>query len=767
MADQIQTQEWLPKFLNLLRSHQTTPWSQERLHEQAQTFMQPFAPQPPQSPVFNTRAVAGAQPSDLEKAYLERLLSGAGGHQPPQSPVFNTRAIDGAPSSDLEKAYLSLKNPPQEFWESPLSEYYQLVQGQQDKRTAPAPSRAEPPEAMGQHQTPFDVHGDASKNAFLPWDAGVDLDDPKVHQLMRRVTAGQFSQANPMPQAQPTFTAAEVRSLQNLGSKNLGSKNPGLPKEIPVEPLFPYASSVRIDPRLAVASKNRAELWENPPIDVPSMTTGWGKGKLSKAFHHKVKQAYRREMEDEIARQESIQPGDYSRRPLPQQSTHPFGGVKNAYVGLGYKPPHLIASDEVNPFAQELGSKRLDGRTELEELANGPTNNISQYMVPSTVIPPPGTEYGPRTEQEYRDGLSGASTAKQFDAATKKVDADREDRLKKIRENLAKQKEDLNTTRLVQQIAKGLGRFGEYGPITAGGVMTGKEGFGAVGTPELDAAVAREEQLTDPLNDPDSPQSMLARDFMEQAFGARMPETATYSMIASQHPSLARMMQAREQAAGRGGKKAARTLPQAAVRARMDIKHSVNMLDELVKRYTAPDSPIPNFVGPWDGRIIQFDEWLGTIKPEAKQFRQRLAIMRNNYIRAITGAQMSEREAVRIMTALPTEVLNDATFLASLTEARDILNEQLTLMDKGFAGAGYQPVSGSIVITSDVFRRNGAPEWVIREAEAAERAHKAGTSGLLPMPGVYSKGDLESEYPKGDLESELRDKYPEHEIIVD
>ena len=438
--------------------------------------------------------------------------------------------------------------------------------------------------------------------------------------------------------------------------------------------------------------------------------------------------------------EQAVQPGDSSPRVKPRRGRRgrqrtPISPLTFEERLSGRAPTPEVQPDLIaNPMDKEPGVQ--------PDLIANPMDKEPGAPAPHQADPVSGA----RAHQA--DPVSGAhiSEAEQARIALgdteKKRDKKREQLLKEIREGLAKQKGDLGVAKMAQLLSRNLGSVGQFGPVSAAGVRTGQEGFGGIQTPELDAEVAQLEGLTDPQNDPDSPQSKIARDFMSEAFGAEMPETATYALIASQHPSLARMMMARDQATGKGQ---GRSLPQAAVRAQSDIKHSIGMLDSLITDFNAPGSQIPNFVGPIPGRILAIKEWIGNIKPDEKRFRQRLAVMRNNYIRAITGAQMSQAEAVRIMTALPKETANPATFLASMTEARDILSEQLAVMNTGFREAGY------ITITPEFLQEMGASENDVAQSRAAQHARKNKRSVFLDEDN-FDEDKLQAVIDSGEYE---------------
>jgi hypothetical protein len=74
----------------------------------------------------------------------------------------------------------------------------------------------------------------------------------------------------------------------------------------------------------------------------------------------------------------------------------------------------------------------------------------------------------------------------------------------------------------------------------------------------------------------------------------------------------------------------------------------------------------PDFVGPARGRAGGIGERVGGISGEEAEFRAADQALRNKFVKEITGAQMSEPEARRIMAQLPSPDLPEATYEARL-----------------------------------------------------------------------------------------------------
>jgi len=76
-------------------------------------------------------------------------------------------------------------------------------------------------------------------------------------------------------------------------------------------------------------------------------------------------------------------------------------------------------------------------------------------------------------------------------------------------------------------------------------------------------------------------------------------------------------------------------------------------------------------VGPIAGRYATLQEWAGTNTPEAARFMSLVRSYQNSMIKAITGAQMSEPEAVRLLGQMPTFKDNPAAFVSKLQAAAE------------------------------------------------------------------------------------------------
>jgi hypothetical protein len=96
----------------------------------------------------------------------------------------------------------------------------------------------------------------------------------------------------------------------------------------------------------------------------------------------------------------------------------------------------------------------------------------------------------------------------------------------------------------------------------------------------------------------------------------------------------------------------------------------------------------PEFVGPLAGRFNNVYTRLVNDPDSAAlaRYQSRLSALKNRYIKAITGAQMSEPEAVRIMSQLPTLELPETTFWQRLTTAEQDLNNVMEIQQQTYTG---------------------------------------------------------------------------------
>ena len=99
----------------------------------------------------------------------------------------------------------------------------------------------------------------------------------------------------------------------------------------------------------------------------------------------------------------------------------------------------------------------------------------------------------------------------------------------------------------------------------------------------------------------------------------------------------------------------------------------------------------PEWVGPLAGRIAKTKTLTTGGEPGQAEFLSQIATVRNRVIKAITGAQMSEPEARRIMEQIPDETLPPSTFEARMNATEK--NYQMLLDIIRRRGTGGTPAA--------------------------------------------------------------------------
>ncbi len=114
----------------------------------------------------------------------------------------------------------------------------------------------------------------------------------------------------------------------------------------------------------------------------------------------------------------------------------------------------------------------------------------------------------------------------------------------------------------------------------------------------------------------------------------------------------------------------------------------VDMSAALSQIQLLKDDFNPEYVGPLEGRFENVYTRLinSPNKAALARFQTRVASLKNRFIKAITGAQMSEPEAVRIMSQLPDLNLPDSTFLARLDVSEQELGNILDIEQQVASG---------------------------------------------------------------------------------
>jgi hypothetical protein len=102
------------------------------------------------------------------------------------------------------------------------------------------------------------------------------------------------------------------------------------------------------------------------------------------------------------------------------------------------------------------------------------------------------------------------------------------------------------------------------------------------------------------------------------------------------------------------------------------------------------DSFDPKFVGPIAARAGKISQYVENLTDEQRvEFYGNVAEYKNSIIKAITGAQMSELEAKRIIQQIQNENASPKAFMAGLERASKATQQRLTAKEKGLGSRGY------------------------------------------------------------------------------
>jgi hypothetical protein len=108
---------------------------------------------------------------------------------------------------------------------------------------------------------------------------------------------------------------------------------------------------------------------------------------------------------------------------------------------------------------------------------------------------------------------------------------------------------------------------------------------------------------------------------------------------------------------------------------------------ELLKTIT--ESFDPAFAGPVAARAGKLSRFVEALTDQQRvEFYGNVAEYKNSIIKAITGAQMSEIEARRIVQQIPDENASPTAFLAGVKRAYDMTNRRLSQMERAIQRSG-------------------------------------------------------------------------------
>jgi hypothetical protein len=123
--------------------------------------------------------------------------------------------------------------------------------------------------------------------------------------------------------------------------------------------------------------------------------------------------------------------------------------------------------------------------------------------------------------------------------------------------------------------------------------------------------------------------------------------------------------------------------PASVVESMSSLKLAKFQLGQISKLFT------PDVLGPITGRGIALGGSLGILGPKAARFTSQLSNYQNAMIKAITGAQMSEPEAKRLMTQMPSLKDLPEAFAAKLQVAEDNLDAAIATKLDSLEKANY------------------------------------------------------------------------------
>jgi len=95
------------------------------------------------------------------------------------------------------------------------------------------------------------------------------------------------------------------------------------------------------------------------------------------------------------------------------------------------------------------------------------------------------------------------------------------------------------------------------------------------------------------------------------------------------------------------------------------------------------------FVGPLAGRFNTVKDMVGASDPKVAAFIGQVRSYQNALIKAITGAQMGEKEATRIMGQMPKFSDNPKAFIAKLQTAARLADQSMASHLKALEAGGY------------------------------------------------------------------------------
>jgi hypothetical protein len=125
-------------------------------------------------------------------------------------------------------------------------------------------------------------------------------------------------------------------------------------------------------------------------------------------------------------------------------------------------------------------------------------------------------------------------------------------------------------------------------------------------------------------------------------------------------------------------------LPASATDALAELDYSGEVLTALAESFN------PEYVGPIAARAGKLSAYIGALTDEQRvEFYGNYAEYKNSIIKAITGAQMSEQEAHRIIQQIPNENASPQAFIAGVKRSYRMSQQRIRAKVRSLEKSGY------------------------------------------------------------------------------
>jgi len=415
-------------------------------------------------------------------------------------------------------------------------------------------------------------------------------------------------------------------------------------------------------------------------------------------------------------------------------SPSPVPTIMEQYKADNQAPPSTPAPPVAPPQREQIDTRDLMNSFYGQSAPKAPG------LTPDKPIGPGGQSQGTRLSPEQMQSVMGrGSSIGGMPGETKpweRSQSQREEsgiaRVGAQEDARAAKEQELRRAKGWRDINEGLGGFRKYGSLTAGGVLLGNEG-GQVVDEDSRKDIANLEYELSPENDPNSQESVAAREMVKQAFGMDIDPTVPASQIQQFLPAITQGLRNsnsqaaaqqridfdkekfqygkendqakatesrerfdlsredmerrhRETMSGRRRAAASQLLKDAA-----SIHTQIRKMGDLEKMLNDPE--VKKHLGPIAGRVTGWMDQIGISNSKTKEFIARMRHVQNEYIRAMTGAQLSEHEATRLMSALPQIHDNFGAFQAAFRVAIDKMRTGITDLNQVLVESGLNPAN--------------------------------------------------------------------------